>query len=418
MNTEGADMPQTQPIPVLEVSREWDELQRALADAARVVFADERVDSPLARAEASRYLMRLLQYAREALVENHDPAYPQLLKAESPYLQWAFPTPDYVYWYAPIHGADTYRIHGQRGTSRLFAVEVWEGDWAHMSSQRILSSKVHAIDGSGELEVGADGHLEITLGREPVEPSEPANWLRIADGVGSVVVRECYYDWESEQPADMYIERLGATYPASPPTAAELEHNLALVCEFLRTTPGIMAAGAAMHYNAPADRLAYTNIAEAFGNDVGFPEQLYARGHFRCAPDEAVIIETIPPPCLFWDVQLGSQFWEAHDWLARPVSINGHQAQIDTDGVFRAVIAQRDPGVPNWLDPGGHPHGTIGCRWNRFAGDTLPDAPTLRTVPLEHLREALPADTPTVNPVERSELLRRRMLSVRRRLAL
>ena len=37
----------------------------------------------------------------------------------------------------------------------------------------------------------------------------------------------------------------------------------------------------------------------------------------------------------------------------RQSSLNGHQAVLDPDGVFRAVISARDPGVPNWLDTGG-----------------------------------------------------------------
>ena len=40
------------------------------------------------------------------------------------------------------------------------------------------------------------------------------------------------------------------------------------------------------------------------------------------------------------------------DWVNRQSSLNDAQAHIDSDGRFRAVISQQDPGVPNWLDKG------------------------------------------------------------------
>ena len=86
------------------VSEQWRRLHEALADAAEAIFADARVDSPLLRAEATRYVMRLAQFAREAEVEIHDTDYPMLVKLESPYLQWGLPNPDYLYWYAHLTG--------------------------------------------------------------------------------------------------------------------------------------------------------------------------------------------------------------------------------------------------------------------------------------------------------------------------
>ena len=392
----------------------WDDIHAALGEAVELILADHRTDSRLARAEATRYALRLLQYGREALVENHDPAYPQLIKAESPFLQWAFPTPDYTYWYAPVDGRYTYRIYGRRGTARMLAVEIWEGDWSQMHVQKIIDSGAHIIDGRGEIQVEPDGRFELTLSRDVTS----SNAFTIADGIGSVVVRECYYDWENEQPAALQIERVGATYPAPPRDADTLERDLVALAEFLRSAPRIMIAGAGLHYQASSSSMPYTNISEAFGNDVGFPEQIYGRGHFHCEPGQAVIVQATPPPCAFWDFQLGSPLWEAGDWLVRPISINGHQAVLDADGVFRAVIAHEDPGVPNWLDPGGQIHGTIGCRWNRYEGTEPPAVPSVRTVRFDGLRNQLPADTPAVSPEERSEMLRRRMHSVRRRNAL
>jgi hypothetical protein len=116
----------------------------------------------------------------------------------------------------------------------------------------------------------------------------------------------------------------------------------------------------------------------------------------------------------YWNVQLADPLWNSIDWLNRQGSLNGGQARLDADGRFRAVIALEDPGVPNWLDPGGWREGAIMLRWTEASSGP---APTLRLVALDALRGALPADTPLVSPDERQAVLRarRRGVQLRRR---
>ncbi|MGI9642781.1 MAG: hypothetical protein ACR2N9_08360, partial [Acidimicrobiia bacterium] len=89
----------------------------------------------------------------------------------------------------------------------------------------------------------------------------------------------------------------------------------------------------------------------------------------------------------------------------RQTSLNGHQAQLDDDGVFRAVIAHHDPGVPNWLDTAGYTRAPLNGRW--LHATEFPE-PELRVVPLGQVREHLPPSTPSVTPEERTRALRRR----------
>ena len=48
----------------------------------------------------------------------------------------------------------------------------------------------------------------------------------------------------------------------------------------------------------------------------------------------------------------------------RLVSLNRVQTVSEADGTFRIqVLAHRDPGVPDWLDTRGLPHGTMFWRF-------------------------------------------------------
>ena len=125
-----------------------------------------------------------------------------------------------------------------------------------------------------------------------------------------------------------------------------------------------------------------------------------------------MIVEVEPPACAYWNFHLMDHYWQSLDWHVRQTSVNGHQAVVDADGRFRAVISHRDPGVPNWLDTSSHEIGLIMARF--FQPDSTP-VPVMRVVAFDELHKHLPASTPRLLPEQRSEMLRRRMHSVRRR---
>jgi hypothetical protein len=140
--------------------------------------------------------------------------------------------------------------------------------------------------------------------------------------------------------------------------------------------------------------------------------QAYGMGNFHCEPDQAVIVEFRPPRCHHWSLSLANFWWEAVEYASRQSSLNQCQVHLDADGCLRAVIAQEDPGVPNWLDPAGNRRGTLAARFLR--ADAAP-TPALRAVPLARLRDELPPETPRVAPEARAEALARRRRAVLRR---
>ena len=115
---------------------------------------------------------------------------------------------------------------------------------------------------------------------------------------------------------------------------------------------------------------------------------------------------------MYWSLHLCNFWLESLDYANHQSSLNGHQAVLDGDGVFRAVVAHRDPGVPNWLDTAGHCEGTMIYRWN--LADAAP-VPATRVVRLADLRDHLPAGTARVSREERARTIEMRRQHVRRR---
>lgn len=385
----------TTSLPAIDDPAIWDAVTTATNDLKAIVYDDPRVDTELVRVEGLRYLTRLIAGGIPLTIEGWDPMFPRFVQFLSPHIQFGLPAADCCYFWAAVHGDETYRITGTRGTSKLFDVETREGHTSHLAQWKLF-------DRRSDFDTNADGTIDIVLSAT----EQPGNWVKLPDGPGTVIVRQYFYDWLTEEPAALDIERDGALYPPPPLSAEKMQERIELLIAWLREVPPACQHVVNTHHAAPADRLEFAAI------DFGWADLQYGKGTYECAPDEAVVIEFTPPVADYWSVQLCSQFWEARDWHLRQTSINGHQAVLDEDGVFRAVIAHSDPGVPNWLDAGGIGKGLIAARY--YKADSTP-VPTLLSVALDQILEVLPAATPGVSPDERQASLVARARSVRRR---
>lgn len=133
----------------------------------------------------------------------------------------------------------------------------------------------------------------------------------------------------------------------------------------------------------------------------------------RSAIGEALILETeIPDTAPYWNVQLNDEVWNTLDYVWRQSHLNSHQAHLDSDGKFRAVISVDDPGVLNWLDTVGRLQGTMVGHWYKCSSHPVP---TLKKVKLAEVRDHLPSNTPVIDAQERDARIRARARSLQMR---
>lgn len=379
----------------------WQQVLDALKRAERFVLAPDVPVSPLMRAEGMRFLTRVFSGGLRLCVELGDPDYPEFGRMYDTFMSWGIPCPDCLYLYTAVRGDATYRITGNRGSARHFDVQLQRGHFALAPNFAVISS----LNGQ-TLRAEPDGSVEIVISPTPHD----GNWLRSEPDARWLLVRQYSYDWEHERPADLIIQREGATYPPPPLRTGEIAERLDMLVSWCDIGCGYWEQRARQALNTPPNSCPFQSLAE--GEWGGVKGLAYGLGNFRCQPDEAVILEVKPPRSHYWSFDLGNFYWEEMDWVRRQTSLNGHQARLDADGVFRAVIAHRDPGVPNWLDTQEHSWGVVNGRYLLTEASPIP---TMRVVPLAGVRSALPADTPYVSPAERTEVLRRREQAVRRR---
>jgi len=392
----------------------WAALYETLRRAGGRVLAEGAPAEPWQRAEGYRYLLRFLTAGVRTCVENADPDHPELCRMMDRGRTWGLDCPDCLYLYAPVRGDATYRLFGTRGSANVFDAQV---NYGHFASGDIASWGTYDSRSDLDLEVGPDGRFELLIAPEEAPPpsAEPGadhagsgNVLRMGPDAEFVLVRQYFADWETERPADLWIERVGGPVSAPAPRPDQLAARLARLCEWLEKGGALWEQMSRSFLAQPPNGF---RVFKPPDEDVrgGLAGQAYGMGGYRCGPDEAVVVEFAPPACRHWSASLATYWWETVDFGSRQSSLNHHQARLDADGLFRGVIAHADPGVPNWLDAAGHERGTLAIRFLRAGA-----APEIRfrTLPLDRVREALPADTPRVEPAEREAALRRRHRAV------
>ena len=382
----------------------WETLCATLDRASERVMAEGVPDSPRDRAEGFRYLTRFLAAGIVSCVSHNDPDYPVFGRMIDYTMPWGLDNPDCLYLYAPLRGGAEYRISGHLGSANHVDFQV---NFGHYANGDISTWGTIASMAGTDLETDNDGRLDLYVGGE----ERDGNWLPSREDAEFMLVRQYFDDWEAERPADLLIERVGAEYPIPSPRTDVMAERLAQLERWI-DRGGALWENMSRGFLSMEPNSLVVHMPESAGERSGMRGQAYGMGHFGCEADEAVVIEFSPPPCVHWGMALANGYWECVEYASRQSSLNRAQATLDSDGMMRAVIAHRDPGVPNWLDPGGNVEGTLSIRF--LHAERAPEI-AFQRLPLAALREALPAETPVVDARARGEILGARRRALLRR---
>ena len=307
------------------------------------------------------------------------------------------PDPDYIYSTTEVDPAGGYRISGFRGTTRF--IEITQQSFDMMSPSDVdQSSPAAATHDLDDLQLGEDGRFSVVLSAER-PPDHQGDWWELHPGTKRLLMRKCSCDWIREVDARVAISRLddgGADM--SPEEISRRFSDLAAWIEGMIGFDMKLVRYYREHHGV--NTFLRSSKIDSMG---GLPRQAYYDGIHQIGDDEALILETpLPEKVRYWQALVGDDRFCTVDWVNRQSSLNDAQAHIDSDGLFRAVISRRDPGVPNWLDKADYPWGIIQMRWN--LASEYPD-PTIKKVPLADVRHHLPSDTPVVTAAERAAQL-------------
>lgn len=377
----------------------WDAFCDVLRETGQQILREDVPSTPLERASGYRHLLALTRLGIDEAMTTPLLQHPTMgHPVRMDIYKWGLDCPDAAYRGTPIDGASTYVLRGHLGTMPYMSVQANDG-MLNVGNLR-----------KDELQLESDGSFVIY-----VSPDEhPGNWLRTTPECDSLIMREFFWDWDTDVSGEISIEilrRAGRLLEdeTNEPTPARVAAQLKEISTFIQanTTSWID-----VEVNGQRDLKNAFPPATAKAEMGGAHENLNAWGHFDLAEDEALIVDCVPAKAQYWSLHLGNFWWESLDYANRQTSLNGFQAQLDSDGHFRAVVSPIDPGVPNWLDTCGVLVGPMLFRW--VVSEAGPDV-ACAVVKANEVRAHLPADTPTVSADERAEVIARRRAHVTRR---
>lgn len=330
----------------------WAAFCDALKGAGDTILRDTSPDAGLDRAEGYRYLSRLARLGLEKFVESDDPALPRFYRLSHDTAKIGCDNPDSFYQNAAVSGAYRYRITGTRGTVSYLSLATYYGDYG--KSDRSGCSGCLEAD---ELEVGPGGDVEIVLSCD----RQPGNWLPMETDTSMLIVRQNVLDAERETLAELRIERIGAARAPAPLDPGKLGAGLEMAGHYVAATASLFADWAEGFVKSPNELRPLDEAVKQGAH--GDPNIFFYMGYWKLAPGEALVIDLDPPPCEYWNFQLNNHWMESLDYRYHRIHLNKHTARAASDGSVRLVVADEDPGHPNWIDTAGHDRGTMGLRW-------------------------------------------------------
>ena len=347
---------------------------------------------------------------------NQDPLYPKVITISRlahyvddnliPGSRWGIDNPDSVYRVIPISGAERYTITGRVYHRRM--VENYFTLWdKNMQTVGLVSGK--------DLNVDDNGYFTITVDADPANGRE--NHIQSCPEAHEFYIRDVIFDWQHDRPNELAITRLGDHAVRPEHSQAELR---SLVAEYMQkwATNTTRWNNQALH--KPANDFSFTIDRDS---DGALRNQIYIMGHFKLPNADTVLVLDVDMGGADYFIAPITNVWgTSNEIRSRNGCLNKTQieanANTDKSSGYTFVVALKDPGVRNWLDPDGMHEGILTLRWAEFKDDKPGSSlgVTGRLVALKDLDKTLATSISRITPTARAAALKQRSASYQWRL--
>lgn len=350
----------------------WDAVQDAIAFAVAKIDGDRDPLNDRERADGNLSVVRMLTAVAQSATLSLDPDRPAFLAMAEAVRYVGAAGPDIDYDVAAVRSDVRYTISGTRGDATYVGICVYAG-------------------------AGPDGATAIVESVDVDDVTDPDGtftWSFRHPEAARVIVRQYFHDRTNQPRGTWTIERTDAgADPAPGPAPArrlmgsvEMEHRIANAAASLRWNARLNELWTPERRDHPNEFVRQTaaDIVAAIPN----PDVTYSTAWWKVADvDEVVVIDVVPPVTAYWSLQLCDRWFQC--FPDRRADVNDREITADSDGSVTIVLSDGDPGVPgvpNWLDTGGHRTGVAFFRWLHA---DVAEQPRCRVVPRTGLAEAL-----------------------------
>lgn len=319
------------------------------ATGETILASAEQLDS-VNQAEGLRYLTRLQRGSYEKFIEFSDPIDPHMFRMCDERTGYGGDNPDNIYTASPIQPGETYEIRGNRGSVWLFNFNMFKFG---SDSQYVLMAQLAESD----LVCDEDGNFTVVLGG----PKQTHNWLPIPEGANQIMLRQTFKDRSVEKAIDPKIRITSKGSCLEPLSLESMTQKLQAAQAFFCGT-GLLFHQWSQDFSKLENILPMTDPG-FIANGGGDPRAYFFISTFKLKPGEALLVHmTEYPEDKLWNLALCNYWLESLDYTNFRIHTNSDICHKNKDGSITLVIANEDPGVPNWLNATGHVEGKIFMR--------------------------------------------------------
>lgn len=332
------------------------------------------ISEPLDVAEGYRMLTRLLRGALEEQLEWSYGPNPGLISVCHETIKIVAENPDNIYLSCRLEPGCEYRVSGTRGEAKWISFNTFGGG-GFGGGGKGTGPTLH----EEQIKIDPDGRFEVILSQH----EQAGNWLRLEADTTRLTIRQTFLRKHKDRAAQLRIERINAIPAPPPPLSAEMLENVLAGCMmYVRMVTKIGAEWA--ERNAEQPNL-FWDAQHDDTRKFMDPQIKWQMAYLILQPDEALIVEFIPPKCDYWMIVLHNHWTETLDYRYHQITLNCATAKAAPDGTIRCVVSHTNPGVDNWLDLAGHLNTVLGVRW---VGPNITETvvPTTRLVKLNSLK--------------------------------
>lgn len=364
----------------------------AIAEAEKIIAGAPHISCEQDLVEGYDYLAGSIRASLQ-MAWAYQRDNPFFVRSTGPYTKLGLDNPDTLYFHSYLRPDAEYVVTGTRGSTRDLSFQVLNGDYSPVE----VPDSLTAFDDRA-FEIAEDGHYEIRFG--PAKPDAGPNYFPLAPDAAMLVVREVFSDWATERPGTIRIAKVGEGTPP-PLTKDVLTKRYGVAGKMLLSRLRTFLAFPEWYYL----KLPVNTMTEPRSTPGGLSTQFSSVGHYDLADDQAMIVTVPASDAPYQGFQLGTMWYISMDYVHHQTSLTADQARIDEDGKIRFVIAERNPGVANWLECTGHRRGYLQIRWQRLSRDLKPeDGPEVEVIGIDELAARLPYyERARISPAEYAE---------------
>jgi len=332
----------------LAAVRSFELLQRSLEELKQMVLHDAQSEQ-----EAIEGLRMILKHLALSTRDSIDGDFmnPLLSKGDTRNRDVGAYNPDAEYDQVFIDGRYDYKLSGNLGSVPYVSITV-NGSAPDRQSRAIA----YLDDAAIRKHAGADGSFTLWLSKQ--KTSEPGAWIRLPDEANGIVIRQYVASRERNTLARFAVEAVGKSLPdAEQITDDELAVRIA-------KTASALVVGSTWHRTLLPEMLERPNefvarTGTAIGASAANAENYYQMAHYQLEPDEVLVVDFEPPTTPFWNLTSATIWHESQRFLTDPVSLTLDEVTKRKDGSVRFIVADHDPGQPNWIETFGHARGFL-----------------------------------------------------------